>query len=310
MHCVEIIATTKDEVEGEIMSTFRLPAKTHIADVHLQVSNLTRSLNFYANLLGFREMKRDNATAFLSATGQPPYQIRLTERPDARPKPPRTTGLYHVAIRLPNRRELARVFQCLLSHNWSFHGFSDHKVSEALYLADPDGNGLELYADRPRDEWTWRNGQVGMTTERLDTDNLLREIAGDQTPWRGIHPQADIGHVHLQVSDLTRTEAFYHDLLGFDVTQRNYPGALFLSAGGYHHHIGLNIWAGHGAPPPPPDAVGLLSFTLDIPDGETKHILQTRIRASKVFQEDRQHDPSTVGLLIRDPDRNGIVVKL
>ncbi|MBI4530466.1 MAG: VOC family protein [Candidatus Latescibacteria bacterium] len=288
------------------MGTFRLPAEAHIHHIHLQVSNLKQALAFYANLLGFREVGRGGVTTILSATGRLPSHILLTEHPGAQPKPPHTTGLYHVAIRFPNRRELARVFRRLLDHNWSFHGFSDHKVSEALYLSDPDGNGLELYTDRPRDQWPWHDDQIAMTTDPLDPDSLLQEAAEDTDLWTGIHLGTDIGHVHLQVSDLTQAEAFYHGLLGLDVTQRNYPGALFLSAGGYHHHLGLNIWAGHGASPPPPDAVGLLSFALRIPDRETYQTLQTRIQAAGIPVEDWRSDEHTVSILVRDPDRNGV----
>ena len=284
------------------MKPFRLPASTHIGHVHLQVSDLARSLRFYADLLGFKEVKRAGRTAYLSASGQAPYHIVLTEISNAQPKPPRTTGLYHVAIRLPNRRELARVFKRLLDHGWRFHGFSDHKVSEAIYLPDPDDNGLELYRDRPREQWPWRDGQVAMRTDPLDVDDLLREVTGDETPWAGIHPETDIGHVHLHVTDLARTEAFYHGLLGFDVMQRDYPGALFFAAGGYHHHLGTNIWAGVGAPPPPPNAVGLRYFTVRLPDPTVLERMAVHLQSAGVVVE------AQAGTLrLRDPSGNGVV---
>jgi catechol 2,3-dioxygenase len=285
------------------MNTFRLPDETHIGHVHLQVSDLDRSLRFYADLLGFKEVKRGRQTAYLSASGQMPYHIVLTEIPNAQPKPPRTTGLYHVAIRLPNRRELARVFQRLLDHNWRFHGFSDHKVSEAIYLSDPDDNGLELYRDRPREQWPWQDGQIAMRTDPLDVDDLLREAVGGETPWIGIHPATDIGHVHLHVADLTRTEAFYHDLLGFDVMQRDYPGALFFAAGGYHHHLGTNIWAGIGAPPPLPDAVGLRYFTVVVPD---EGVLDQVAKRAQTFATAVEEEVGA--LLLRDPSQNGVLL--
>jgi catechol 2,3-dioxygenase len=288
------------------MNSFRLPAEAHIGHVHLQVSSLARSLAFYADLLGFHEVSHEGDTVCLSATRQPPEHILLTELPGARPKPRRSTGLYHVAIRLPNRRGLARVLQRLLAYGWPLQGASDHEVSEALYLSDPDGNGLELYADRPRDRWPRSNGQIAMSTDALDMDGLLAEVTGDETPWTGISPETDIGHVHLHVSDLARAEAFYHELLGLDVTQRSYPGALFLSAGSYHHHLGLNIWAGVGAPPPPPDAVGLLSFGLHIPDAETWHSLLARAREAGVPIEAWRGSEYTMGALIRDPDHIGV----
>ncbi len=285
------------------MSDFQLPAETHIGHVHLRVSDLERANAFYVDLLGFREVRRRENTSYLSATGQPPYHILLTEQPGAQPKPRRTTGLYHVAIRLPNRRELARVFQRLLEHQWRFHGFSDHKVSEALYLSDPDGNGLELYCDRPREQWPWQDGQLAMSTDPLDIENLLQEVANDAGPWAGIHPQTDIGHVHLHVADLAETEAFYHGILGLDVTQRNYPGALFFSAGGYHHHLGTNIWAGAGAPPPPPNAVGLQHFAFVLPTDEAIHRIKERLQAAGIaFAE------SAGVLLLQDPSQNHILL--
>jgi catechol 2,3-dioxygenase len=291
-----------------LVETFRLPAATQIGHAHLQISNLPRSLAFYKDLVGFKEIERRGETAVLSATGSAPAHMLLTARANARPKPPRTTGLYHVAIRFPNRRELARVFRRLLEHEWPFQGFSDHGVSEALYLADPDGNGIELYTDRPREQWTWRNGAVAMFTEPLDVDNLLLEAATDNSQSYEIHPQTDIGHVHLHVSDLKKAESFYQDVLGWEVTQRSYPGALFLSAGGYHHPVGLNIWAGHGAPPPPAEAVGLLAFSVRAPDQQTVKVLAGRLESAGLLFEDRTTSNERPALFVHDQDGNGIEI--
>lgn len=286
------------------MNTFNLPAATHIGHAHLQVSDLTQALKFYEEFLGFKAISRDNETAALSASGKFPAHILLTAHADARPKPPHTTGLFHIAIRFPNRRELARVFRRLIEQGWPFQGFADHIVSEALYLADPDGNGVELYTDRPRAQWRRRNGEVEMATDPLDVDDLLREIENDSTTWNGVRPQTDLGHVHLHVSDLQKAEAFYCGVLGFEVTQRSYPGALFISAGGYHHHIGLNIWAGKGAPPPPPEAVGLRAFSIMIPDTAALGILKTRLQSAKISFEER----SASAIAMRDQDGNGVEV--
>ncbi len=294
-------------MEKRSMDSFQLPAGTQIAHVHLLVSSLEKALAFYRDLLGFQTVEQNTNTVALSANGQPPYRLVLTERPGARPKPARTTGLYHVAIRFPNRHELARVLQRLVAHRWPFQGFADHGVSEALYLADPDGSGLELYFDRPSERWRWQGGQIAMTTEPLDVEALLVEAEKDPSPWAGAPLETDVGHVHLHVSDLAQAEAFYHGLLGLDVTQRGYPGALFLSAGGYHHHLGVNVWAGVGAPPPPADAVGLSSFALRVPDVETWTILHERVQQAGLDMQDQGYD-GTRSFLIRDADDNGVEV--
>jgi catechol 2,3-dioxygenase len=284
------------------MNQFHLPDDTHIGHAHLQVADVERSLHFYVDLMGFKQVNRNNGTAVLSASGSLPAHLILSEYPGARPKPRQSTGLFHVAIRLPNRHELARVFFHLVGNGWPFGGFSDHKVSEALYLSDPDGNGLELYRDRPRDQWPMSGGQVEMTSDPLDVDALLALAENDGIPWTGIAPGTDIGHVHLHVANLHEAERFYCNLLGLDVMQRSYAGALFVSAGGYHHHIGLNIWAGEGAPPPPPDAVGLRSFSLQIPDAQAWQTVVSRIEAAGLPIERK----SPNSLLIRDPSGNAV----
>jgi catechol 2,3-dioxygenase len=231
----------------------------------LRVADLDRALLFYQGKLGFRLRAQHEQTAYLSATGEEPDHLRLTERPGAKPKPRRTTGLFHAAIRLPSRKALADVLLRLLRQHVEPQGFSDHGVSEAIYLSDPDGNGLELYADRPRSEWAHRAGQVVMVTEPLDMNGLLAHVT-DEAGATGLDPKTDIGHVHLQVADLAKTEEFYHGQLGFEVTQRSYPGALFFAAAGYHHHIGANIWAGRSLPRPPEDAAGLMAFSVVAPN--------------------------------------------
>lgn len=280
-----------------------LPEKTHIGCVHLQVRDLGRSLAFYRDLLGFREIGREGTTVFLSAPGWRSPLLVLTGRRDARPKPPRTAGLYHVAIRLPTRRDLARVFRRLLEHGWPFQGFSDHGVSEALYLPDPDGNGLELYRDRPREQWPWRNGRLLMVTAPLDVEDLLREATSE--PWEGLPAGTDIGHIHLHVGDLDEAEAFYSGILGLAVTQRDYPGARFFAAGGYHHHVGTNIWAGRGAPPPPPEAVGLRAFTLVVSEETAWAGIRERAMAAGLSVRE---GPGV--LFLQDPSGNAVQVTI
>ena len=194
---------------------YRLPAETHIGYAHLSVASLDQALDFYERQLGLHPIRHDNATVTLSANDQ--SHIILTEKPGATPKPGRAIGLYHVAIRLPSRVALARVFARLIQERYPFGGFSDHAVSEALYLSDPDGNGLELYTDRPRDQWPRHGDQIAMVTEPLDIDDLLNQAEQDSSPWQGIDSKTDVGHVHLHVSSLERAHAFYVDLLGMDL---------------------------------------------------------------------------------------------
>lgn len=238
-----------------------LPADTHLGMVHLRVRSLAASLDFYADALGLFEIARRGDVSDLSADGEHVH-VRLTAVPDAAPRPGRSTGLYHLAVRLPSRPALGALFRRLALRQVPFQGFSDHLVSEALYLPDPDGLGVELYRDRPRREWPMSPEGVQMATEPLNIESLLEDA--DPARWAGIPPGTDIGHVHLHVRDLAVAEAFYRDVIGFDVTQRGYPGALFMAAGGYHHHLGLNVWAGGARPPQ--DAVGLLGYEVVIPD--------------------------------------------
>ncbi len=286
-------------------TTFQLPAATHIGYAHLQVADLQRSLAFYVDLLGFHEITRTGSTVVLSATGSAPAHLLITEHPGAPPKPRRSTGLYHIAILLPSRSALARVILRLGTHGWRLSGASDHLVSEALYLNDPDGNGLELYADRPRSGWRTEDGQLKMATEPLDLNDLLAQASQDESPWSGIDAGTITGHVHLHVADLERAVNFYYRVIGLDINIASLEmGAGFLSAGGYHHHLGLNTWAGRGAPPPPPEAAGLLSFSLRLPDQESWQQLLTHIQSLNVTVE-QQKDGRAI---VRDPD--GMVVEL
>lgn len=285
----------------------QLPAGTGIGHVCVRVGDMNRALEFYVESLGLHELRRDDASVALSATDSPPALVVLRERPGATRRPANTTGLFHVAIRLPTRYALARVFRRLLSMRYPFHGFSDHGVSEALYLADPDGNGLELYTDRPRAEWPYdENGDIAMVTQRLDTKALLQLVEQDDTSWAGIDGDTDIGHVHLQVSNLGRAERFYHDVLGLDVMQRSYPGALFFSAGGYHHHVGANVWNSKGGSPAPDDTADLVYFQLLVPEAQAWQALLARAEAAGVTIEQRDETSA----LLRDSDSIAVEVVL
>lgn len=244
----------------------KIPDNTIIQSIDLSVIDLEKSLDFYSRLIGFKEISREGKNVYLSANGKPPYIISLAESKNGKHPSRNNTGLYHVAIRLPDRKELAKVFLRLFKNNVKFHGFSDHIVSEAIYLADSDGNGVELYIDRPKETWKWTLGQVEMDTLPLNLQVITNELGENETITDGIHPDTKIGHIHLKVSDLFKAEKFYNQLLGFNVTNSSYPDALFLSAGGYHHHIGTNIWSSRNGTPPPDGSLGLKSFTINIPD--------------------------------------------
>ncbi len=292
------------------MSTDTLPAETRLGPVHLLVADLERATAFYRDALGLRVAPRAGQageagdTVTLTADGATPL-LTLTALADARPRPPRATGLYHVAILLPDRTALARTLRRLIDVGYPVEGAADHLVSEALYLSDPDGNGIELYRDRPREEWPRRDGSIRMGTERLDFEGIQAEMARDTRPWDGVDPATRVGHVHLKVNDLRAVETFYHGTLGFDVMARYGPSALFVSAGGYHHHIGLNTWESLGGAPPPPDAVGLRAYTVILPDAAALEALAKRLRAASVGYEERED-----GLALRDPAGNGLVVRV
>lgn len=278
-----------------------------IGHVHLTVVDLPRTLRFYRDVLGFHEAWTDGEhTVFLSTDGQYPFHLGLTTASAARPSG-RTAGLYHAAFLFPDRAALGRVFQRLRAQGVRVDGASDHLVSEALYLRDPEGNGLELYADRPRERWPRRNGQIMMASEPLDLGSLLA-AAGEMEAWTGIPPETRLGHIHLSVSDLRRAEDFYHGVLGFDVTTRDYPGALFFSTGGYHHHLGVNIWAGTGLAQPPAGIPGLGYFTVALPDREELSRIVRHAERSEVPIEGAVDHGLSVGVALRDWD--GIRIEL
>ncbi len=286
------------------MNPFRLAPETHVGHVRLQVSDLDEALGFYGGILGFHALAVGADEAQLRAVPDGGLLATLHGNPGAIPKPPRTTGLFHVAIRYPSRQSLGKALYQLLQAGWPLLGYSDHKVSEAVYLADPDRLGLELYADKPRDVWPRKDGMIAMVTDPLDVEGVLRAAGEPPAAGAAIDPAADIGHVHLQVADLGRARSFYEGLLGLEVMQEDYTGALFLAAGGYHHYVGLNIWAGRDAARPPAEAVGLRSYSLVLPDQAAVSSLHARVKAAGFDPADLME----LGWSIRDPD--GTVVEI
>lgn len=278
----------------------QLDPATAIGWAALTIADLERSVQFYAGVLGFAVLQRQPDAAVLGVEETP--LLVLVEQPGAKPRSPRTTGLFHFAILVPNRIELGRSLRQLVTIGYPLDGASDHLVSEALYLSDPDNNGIEIYRDRPRDEWRWTNGQVAMASEQVDLVELVHEAERDGRPWSGLAAGTRIGHMHLQVGDIQQAESFYHDVFGFDVAAR-WPGALFVSAGGYHHHLGLNTWYTKGAPQPPSDAAGLRAFAIAMPDDAALRAVAARLQGAGIPFTSHDHT-----LAFDDPWRNHVLV--
>ena len=270
----------------------------HIGAVHLTIADLDRSIRFYEAHLGFAVHRREPRVAWLGAGAR---DLLVLAQSDKAPRVRGTTGLYHFAILVPTRADLSRALRRLVATETVMQGAADHGVSEALYLADEDGNGIEIYRDRPRAEWPFVDGQLQMGADPIDLDDLLAD--GEAAPHAGAGLRAGtvIGHVHLHVSRLADAQRFYVDVLGFELMQRYGPSALFVSAGGYHHHIGLNTWAGVGAPPPPPGAIGLRHFDVALPGDAAVADILVRVRAADIPIESVDG-----GFLVRDPAGNAI----
>lgn len=246
----------------------RLPENTRVGGVHLQISDLARSRAYYTEVIGLHLIDSTTSTASLGTTDSAESLVTLHAIPGTEPAGRRGAfGLFHFAILLPDRGALGR-FVAHLSRMGIPAGMSDHRVSEAIYLSDPDGLGIEVYADRPRDTWRYTDGQLVMATDPLDVPSLLR--AGEGDVWRGAPAGTTMGHIHLHVGDLEDAAAFYHRAVGFDITVSNYPGALFFSAGGYHHHLGTNTWA--PGPRPAPDQAQLIEWSLIVPSAVSQAI--------------------------------------
>jgi catechol 2,3-dioxygenase len=264
------------------MENFHKKPITFVREVSINVMNLDEAITFYQDIIGFQVLEQAERKAVLTADGKTPL-LTLEQPTDVIAKEGKTSGLYHFALLLPTRADLSVFLRHLLHTKYRF-GASDHYVSEALYITDPDGNGIEVYWDRPSSEWTWSNGEVAMATEPLDGESLLAESDAE---WSGLPAGTLMGHIHLHVADLQKTDEFYMKGLGFTVVNR-YGGALFTSTGGYHHHIGLNTWNGVGAPTPKKNSVGLNWYTLVFADEEARNkvIEQLQQIGAVVTQED------------------------
>jgi catechol 2,3-dioxygenase len=286
------------------MSTQRLDytqinPTTDVGNLTLTVTDLGRSVDFYTRLIGLTEIDRDNNNVTLGAPGD--QFLTLSEHPGVEQWPRgghSYAGLYHFAILVPTRADLGLWLQHWLDSGRPLPGQGDHFVSEALYLEDPDGHGIEIYRDRPRDEWDWENGQVRMGVEPVDIQGVLRDADQSGKTWSGMPKGTTLGHIHLQVTDIDETARFYRDVLGFDIVARM-PSALFMSAGGYHHHIGANIWHSRGIGQPPDNSVRLQEYTIVLPDQDSLNAVLQRIDYAGIER---------VGQSVVDP--SGISIRL
>ena len=283
-----------------------LPDQTRISQVHLRTARLARQLDFYSGVLGLKASHEPGGQAILSAMPEEPGLLVLSEDRSALPRLPQSIGLYHFALRYTTRDDLAHAYRRVVKAGYPVAGASDHGVSEAIYLSDPDGNGVELYADRPRSLWRWQNGQVAMVTTPLDLENLLAATAAKPATTAQL-PHADLGHIHLHVKELAAAERFFSEFLGLAVMQGSYPGALFFAAGGYHHHIGVNVWAGKTAPPA--NSVGLVSYRLEVPVAEILYCLSHRAPVLGYETQTKLQEEGNPILQLRDPNGNWMEVQ-
>lgn len=273
------------------MTKFSIHPDTTVGKVGLTVRDLPAVTRFYHEVIGLMLKEKTAEKAIL---GTPDEDIlELHANPNAEQVEP-ATGLYHLAILVPDRLSLAHWLYQFLSSGYRLPGASNHGVSEALYLNDPEGNGIEIYRDRPRDEWPMIDGQIQMFTRRLDFDGLMKEVP--EKPWRKMPDKTTLGHVHLKVHQVPQSIAFYANAVGFDVTSDDYPGAGFVSAGGYHHHIGMNTWHSAGAKPLPAGAAGLAGYTIRLPDEAARDDVVDNIRRAGVAVEETGDGP-----FVRDP---------
>src|SRR5919204_1374060 len=274
-----------------------LPAETRMGSVHLTVADLTRSLDYYRRVIGLDVLEQGAGRTSLGANSA--ELLVLVEEPGAKPDDGHT-GLYHYALLVPTRADLARWLAHAARDRVQLTGLSDHYVSEAIYLRDPDRHGIEIYADRPRELW---EGQVGsrMTTEPLDVKSLLDEAGA--SGFDGLPAGTVMGHVHLKVAGIPETIRFYRDVLGFDLVVERVPQAAFLSAGGYHHHVGANTWESAGAGPPPDGTAALRHATIVLPSAEERDEVVRRVAESG-----QEPEETPEGVIVRDPSGNRLAL--
>ena len=276
----------------------KLDPRTTPGPVTLATGSLASLAAFYHEQLGLSSIDREGDTLSLGVGKL--ELLRLVEKPGANPARG-APGLYHFALLLPSRAALARALRHLAESRTPLQGAAIHAVSEAIYLDDPEGNGIEIYHDRPREEWPYANGQLRMTTDPLDLETLWDEAAADPTPWKGLPAGTRMGHVHLRVADVEAAVGFYRDVVGLDVTARMGSQAAFLSAGGYHHHLAVNSWGSAGSPSAPEGAAGLVEFHLVLADQAEIEFVVARAREAGI-----ECTRTRVDAVLHDPSGNAV----
>jgi len=281
------------------MMSAEISPEAHMGLVELSVSDLDRSLAYWQDAIGLRVLSRENGKAEL---GTDTPLVRFVEEPGAQPAEG-FTGLFHVALLVPDRPSLGRFLAHTARERIPLTGLSDHAVSEAIYLRDPDHHGIEIYADRPRALWEGRVLQQ-MITMPLDVESLFGELEDPAVePFEGLPDGTVMGHVHLRVADVPKTVEFYNGVLGMGLMAQLGPAAAFLSAGGYHHHVGANTWESRGATPAPPGAATLRHATIVLPDTDERDRVVAR-----VADAGQEPDELEGGVIVRDPSRNPLLL--
>jgi catechol 2,3-dioxygenase len=270
--------SSMDAANPSATPTFTSRTPLHIGAVGLIARDLDRQTNYYRDLLGLTVIERSGTLARLGVGGV--TLIEIEQRPGAKPDDPAQAGLYHTAFLMPTRQDHARWIMHIARNQVPISGASDHGVSEAFYLDDPEGNGIEVYNDRPRERWNWENGLVTMPTKQLDIEAILREVDRATATYPEAPAGLRIGHIHLRVGNIEKAEQFYRGALGLDLTRRR-GGATFMSSGGYHHHVGANVWHSDGAGMRDNDRTGLAWFSIETADGAAYDTALARLKTAK-----------------------------
>lgn len=281
---------------GINMLKFHSAPNIFVTEIHLKVQDIERALEFYQDIMGLKVLKSEERLAVLSADGVTPL-VTIEQPIDVISKLPKRTGLYHFAILLPTRASLGLFLKHIIKRKYPIIGGSNHGVSEAIYLQDPDDNGIEVYADTDLATWNWHNDSVEMVNSPIDYEEIIAE-SGD-LEWEGIPSESIMGHIHLHVADLDESKIFYNKGLGFDLIQEMQNTAVFTSTGGYHHHIGFNIWNGKGAKALPDNSVGMKYYSLLFPDEKSRTKVIEKLSTlgfPAIHKEDK--------IFVKDPSEN------